>query len=159
MQNTRGAAALRQKCLLRFITLTALFERDSGDRRLRNSRMIIGSTNKANQPPEHMAAKTRQNLSDNVERMMYVRVPNTPTPVGCLIGFFAILAATFSAFAFWGAHKAFGQAPPETEIGAKLIRWGIVSALPAVAGLAYSIYRIATVGNRDHHRIGQSLST
>jgi len=91
--------------------------------------------------------------------MMYARVPNTPTPVGCLVGFFALLTAAFSTFAFWGAHKAFGQTPPETDIGAKLIRWGIISALPALAGIAYSVYRIATVGKRDHHRIRQSLST
>ncbi len=90
---------------------------------------------------------------------MYARVPNTPTPVGCLIGFFALLGAAFSAIAFWGAHKAFGQTPAETEIGGKLIRWGIISALPALAGSTYSIYRIMTVGKRDYHRIGQSLST
>ena len=90
---------------------------------------------------------------------MYARVPTTPTTVGCLVGFFGLLASAFSALAFWGAFKAFGKAPPETEIGWKLIRWGAVAALPALAGIVYCLYRVATVGKRDHHRVGQSLST
>lgn len=87
------------------------------------------------------------------------RFPDTPTPVGCLVGFFALLAAGFSGFAFWGASKAFEHTPPETEVGGQLIRWGIIAALPAPAGIAYSVYRIATVSKRDHHCIGKSLST
>ena len=91
--------------------------------------------------------------------MTFGRLPDTPTPIGCLIGFLALFPAVFSVIAFWGAHSAFGQTPPEAEIGSKLIRWGIISALPAIAGVAYCVFRIATVGRREHHRIGKSLST
>lgn len=87
------------------------------------------------------------------------RFPDTPTPIGCVVGFLALFPTAFSVIAFWGAHKAFGQIPAETELGGKLIRWGIISALPAVAGIAFCIFRIATVGRRHHHRIGKSLST
>ena len=51
------------------------------------------------------------------------------------------------------------KTPPETEIGWKLVRWGAVAALPALAGIVYCFYRIATVGKRRHHRIGKSLNT
>ena len=91
--------------------------------------------------------------------MIVGRLPDTPTPIGCLFGFFALFPTIFSVIAFWGAYKAFGQTPPEVEIGSKLIRWGILSALPALAGIAFCIYRIATVGKRDHQRIGRSLSS
>ncbi len=74
--------------------------------------------------------------------MMIERVPDTPTPIGCLVGFLAFFPAVFSGLAFLGAYKAFGQNPPETEIG-----------------IAFCIYRIRTVGNRKHQRIGNSLST
>jgi uncharacterized BrkB/YihY/UPF0761 family membrane protein len=90
---------------------------------------------------------------------MITRVPNTPTPIGCLVGFFGLFTALFSLLAFWGAFKAFGQTPPETEVGWTLVRWGAVAALPALAGIAFCVYRIATAGKREYHRAGQSLST
>ena len=76
--------------------------------------------------------------------MIVGRLPDTSTPIGCLVGFFALFPTIFFVIVFWGAYKAFGQMPTDFEIGYKLIRWGILSALPALAGLAFCIYRIAT---------------
>jgi len=86
-------------------------------------------------------------------------MPDTPIPTGCLIGFFGLLASAFSAFSFWGASKAFGQTLPKTEIGNEFILWGIIVALPAIACIVCSLYRISTAGKRDYYRIGRSLST
>ena len=90
---------------------------------------------------------------------MYHRLPDAPTSVGCLVGFFALFPAAFSALAFWGAHKAFTKAPPLPDVGKKLIVWGILALVPAVLGIAFCIYRIATTGKRDYVRSGTSLSS
>jgi len=82
---------------------------------------------------------------------MITRVPNTPTPIGCLVGFFGLFTALFSILAFWGAFKAFGWTPPETEVGWQLVRWGAVAALPTLAGIAFCVYRITTAGKREYH--------
>lgn len=87
------------------------------------------------------------------------RLPDTPTPIGCLVGFLALFPAVFSVISFWAAHRAFGRTPPEAGLGIKLIWWGIISALPAVAGIAFCFFRIVTVGDRKHRRISDSLST
>lgn len=84
-----------------------------------------------------------------------VRIPDKPTPIGCLVGFLSLLPAGFSALAFWAAGKAFTRSPPDTEYGWHLIRVGALAVLPAVAGIAYSAFQIARVGTTDHHLIGR----
>ena len=86
-------------------------------------------------------------------------IPNRSVPIGCLAGFFGLILSAFSILAFWGAFKAFGQKPPKTEIAKNLIILGAVTALPALIGVVFSLYRILTAGKRDHYRVGNSLST
>lgn len=86
-------------------------------------------------------------------------VPDTPTPIGCLIGFLALFPAVFSAIAFWGAHKAFIKEPPMAEAGEKLIICGIIALIPALLGIAFCIFRILTIGKRDNFKVGKSLSS
>lgn len=91
--------------------------------------------------------------------MIIRRFPVTPTPIGCLVGFLALFPAAFSAIAFWGSHKAFAREPAAVETGKELILWGIVALVPALLGIAFCVFRIATAGKRDHFRIGKWLST
>lgn len=83
--------------------------------------------------------------------------PDKPTPLGCLIGFFALFPAIYSAMAFWGAYKAFTRTPPLPDTGKKLILWAVIALLPALAGMGFCIYRIATAGTRDQSRTGNSI--
>ncbi len=87
------------------------------------------------------------------------RIPDTPTPIGLLVGFLALFPAAFSGLAFYGAYHAFGPATDNPELGRELLKWGLYAALPALAGLGYSLYRLATTGRRRQHRIGQTLHT
>lgn len=87
------------------------------------------------------------------------RFPDKPTPIGCLVGFLALFPTAFSLMAFWAASKAFAKTPPETDTGKTLIMWGFIAAVPAILGVAFCIFRIVTIGKRDHFRIGKSLST
>ncbi len=37
--------------------------------------------------------------------MMIARFPDTPTPIGCLVGFPALFPAVFSVIAFWANSR------------------------------------------------------
>jgi hypothetical protein len=90
---------------------------------------------------------------------MTARMPDKPTPIGCVIGFFVLLASAFFAMAFWGASKAFAKEPPAAETGNTLVLWGIVAFIPALIGLAFCVFRIATSRKRKYQQIGKSLSS
>jgi uncharacterized BrkB/YihY/UPF0761 family membrane protein len=92
------------------------------------------------------------------EEKMFHNV-NTPTPIGCLIGFFAIFPSIFSGIAFWGAYKAFSKEPPVVETGWKLILWGAVALTPALFCIGFCIYRIATSHSQKHYDISNSLTS
>ena len=87
------------------------------------------------------------------------RMPDKSTPIGCLIGFFVLLASIFSVMALWGAYKAFGKEPPAVETGNALVLWGIIAFIPALIGLVFCILRIATSGKRKCQQIGKSISS
>jgi hypothetical protein len=77
------------------------------------------------------------------------------------VGFLALVLALFSCLAFWAAHKAFSKEPPMVDTGKTLIRWGIISLVPALLGIVYAVYRLVTTGNRKYQELGRgrSLST
>ena len=88
---------------------------------------------------------------------MGVRMPDKPVPVGCLIGFFVLVATAFAGIAFWGAFKAFSKEPPAVDIGNKLLLWGGIALIPALLGLIYCFPRMRNIGKRKVERIGKSL--
>lgn len=87
------------------------------------------------------------------------RLPDKPTPIGCLVGFLALFPTAFSLLAFWGAFKAFAKDPPAAETGKTLMIWGAIALVPAILGIVFCIFRIATIGERDHIQVGKSLSS
>jgi len=88
---------------------------------------------------------------------MFTSVPDKPTPIGCLVGFFALFPAIYSVMAFWGAHKAFTRQPPLPDTGKQLIFWGIIALVPALLGIGFCIYRLLTIGSRDQCKAGSSI--
>ena len=89
--------------------------------------------------------------------MFFIRIPDKPTPIGCLAGFFSLFFVAFAGMAFWGAHKAFSKQPPMLDTGKRLIMWGLIAVLPAIAGIGFCIYRLMTIGDRDNYRSGRSI--
>jgi len=89
--------------------------------------------------------------------MNLYRLPDRPTPVGCLVGFLSLFPLTGSVLCFIGSWRAYSVEPPVQETGRKLLVWGLLALLPAIAGLGFSLHRILTVGKRSHFRIGDSL--
>ncbi len=81
---------------------------------------------------------------------MFSAFPDTPTPVGCLVGFLALFPAAVAGLAFWGAYKAFTANPPLPETGKTLLLWGGPALLLAVAGFAFAVYKIATTGKGEN---------
>jgi hypothetical protein len=78
--------------------------------------------------------------------MWFTTIPDKPTPIGCLVGFFALFLVAYSAMAFWGAYRAFTRQPPLPDTGKKLILWGIMALVPALVGMGFCIHRLRTAG-------------
>ena len=67
-----------------------------------------------------------------------MRLPDAPTPLGCVVGFLALIPGALSALLFLASSKAFAREPQLTELGETLRLWGIVALVPAVLGVAIS---------------------
>lgn len=89
---------------------------------------------------------------------MMVSGVNKSTPLGCVIGTLGILASGYSVWMFWAAYKAFHLDPPKEDLGKLALEIGALTALPALLGLIFSFYRLATAGKRKHRETSQYIS-
>jgi len=83
--------------------------------------------------------------------------PDTPTPIGCVVGLFAIPFAIVSGLFFKAAHIAFTMTPPKPTEGWDLIFWGIMTLLPALLLIVICIYRLWTTGERKFERYSDTF--
>lgn len=82
-----------------------------------------------------------------------------PTPIGCIVGLFAIPFAVVSGFCFRGVQLALRMDPPRKDAAMQLTIWGICLALPALACAGYCLYRVCTTSERKYEAYGDSLSS
>lgn len=61
--------------------------------------------------------------------------PNKPTPLGCLVGFFALVALGLGAIGLIVAWRARGNEKLDAEAVQTLIHWGAGSVVLGIAGL------------------------
>jgi hypothetical protein len=82
-----------------------------------------------------------------------------PTPIGCIVGMFAIPFIVASGFCFRGVQLALTMEPPRKDAAMQLTIWGLCTALPALVCVGYCLYRFFTTGDRKYEEYGRSLSS
>ena len=86
-----------------------------------------------------------------------MRQPDTPTPIGCAAGLFAIPFAIVAGLFFRGAYLAFTVTPARVEDGWRLVIWGGIFLWPAVLLIGFCVYRLWTTGDRKFERYNDSV--